>query len=491
MGPFFLLPLSPVLLFLSMAFFPLSIIGIKPYIESQKSIYAKPSHVEIEKRYLDHIAAPKLFEKDSNRYSAICCKDSIESNAMKFELIRAAKHCISLSGCYCGGDIFDSALDLMQERMTELPNLQIFLLSSSVWLNASNYKRLNTIAKTFSSQFHYVVYREKNLSINPETHHIKFSSNHIKALCIDYGKYFMVGGSGLQDRWATYTGVDSIESPDIPFYAKLTQNAVAPSAFRDSDFVFRCDGSDGIGLRFHVELLKTITRFQYTILTDENQLAIHFAKTPELVSTKLPAFDTRKDSIGNLQVTPYLSGPENSKSAFHEEIIKSIKSAKKSIYINHLYFHPSKRLLKAIAKASKRGVKVALVTNLDQAGAPGLHYLFASLSKKHFHDLLKRGNEDNIEIYGFNRSNVTLHKKVIIIDEKKIMTGSSNIGYVSMQAVSDYELDVVIDSESFAKQTFEVLRVDHEKCAKNMENEPLSLKSLLLAPFQSTFEFLL
>ncbi|MBI5273594.1 MAG: phosphatidylserine/phosphatidylglycerophosphate/cardiolipin synthase family protein [Chlamydiales bacterium] len=486
---FFLIPFSPVIMFLIIALAPFTLLGLKGFIKIQTSQQEEIKAIE-QSIYPAHLSkANSIYLDDCKGY---CTKDSIESNELKFKLIEKAKHNIIISGCYCGGDVFDKYLDLIKSRLKQIDTLKVYLLSSDIWLTDKNKRKIKHLSHLFPDQFQVVITREKNISILTDRKKIQISCNHIKALVIDDGSYFIIGGSGIVDRWNTFRGDEPIPDKLVPFYLKLTQDAVAAMAFRDCDFCFSSNHPDGIGKKLYIDLLKLITKWQ--IVYRASHFAIQDLQQPGDWFTKNTELEELLPLVGSLDVGAFLSGPDMQEDSFYEKLIHEIKSSKSSIYINHLYFHPSKKLLKALVDASNRGVHITLVTNSDEKRSPGQNFLFVALSKRNYQKLFEGVDKKNIEIFEFQCDNVTLHKKIIIIDDNILFTGSSNIGYTSMTSSADYELNLIVYSKEFAHHTMNKNRVDHEKCSKKIDFEQIKhpdIQTKILAPLQSSFEFLL
>ncbi|MCI5053167.1 MAG: phospholipase D-like domain-containing protein [Simkaniaceae bacterium] len=476
---------------------PISFVLFKLFIATHLFLYPFPSIEEEFRKRFSSTEAVSLDELDQG-YAGFCTRDSIESNHLKFEMIRAAQKSIVLSGCYCGGQIFNDALDLIFQRLSHNPELDVQVLCSTIWLEPSNVKKMGSIAKHFPQRFHYTVYREKNLAVNSVDSRARIASNHVKSIIIDYGRYFMIGGSALQDRWSTHTGEESLPPLDLPAYALLTQESMAPQAFRDCDFMFKSESSSGVGRRLYFEMMKLISRWQLYDLQRGAREKIALDEIPKNlpdVSTTLPSIDSRIDLVKDVKVAGYVSGPDLGKGQFYQEMLEQIRNAKSSIYINHLYFHPSKEMMQALVEASKRpGMKITIVTNPVTAKSPGLHFLFAALNRYYLSKVVKRCAPSSVSLFEFHRDFVTLHKKIVIFDNKTVLTGSSNIGYVSMRIYADYEFDLKIESEPFAAHTLAMIQEDQNKYSIEVDKDEITrLNRLirLLLPLQVCIEFLL
>ncbi len=130
--------------------------------------------------------------------------------------------------------------------------------------------------------------------------------------------------------------------------------------------------------------------------------------------------------------------------------------------ISHMYFYPSEKLMKALIKASKRGVKIIITTNKNDSLIPGMQKLHVEGSHAKLTELLQKGNSSHIEIFEYAANYTTLHKKVIIVDRKTVALGSANMGHKSLEGMKDNEINLVIESESFANETKKILDKDNE-----------------------------
>ena len=110
--------------------------------------------------------------------------------------------------------------------------------------------------------------------------------------------------------------------------------------------------------------------------------------------------------------------------------IKLIKKAKKCIRIETPYFIPSYLVRKAILKAIKRGVEVCLIIPWDS------HVGIVDIVRNRYLGKLYR---DGVKIYYYKKS--LLHSKLLIIDDKFFLLGSSNVDYRSF--VHSYEINFI------------------------------------------------
>ncbi len=108
------------------------------------------------------------------------------------------------------------------------------------------------------------------------------------------------------------------------------------------------------------------------------------------------------------------------------------------------YFWPAKRLLKKMAAAAKRGVKIKVIL----AGHSDVHV--AKHAERYMYRWLLR---NNIEIYEYGDN--VLHGKVAVCDDKLVSIGSYNVNNIS--AFASIELNLDVKNGIFAKEVREDL----------------------------------
>jgi cardiolipin synthase len=105
----------------------------------------------------------------------------------------------------------------------------------------------------------------------------------------------------------------------------------------------------------------------------------------------------------------------------YRALLAAIRGARHSVCITSAYFVPTRRLVRALVDAARRGVDVRLaLPGVSDAWAP----LAAGRSK--YGRLLQAG----VRIY--ERHNAILHAKTVVIDDVWVTVGSSNIDWRSL-----------------------------------------------------------
>ncbi len=427
---------------------------------------------------------PALGSACSIPCSGIPTKDGPDSLSWKEELIRSARKSIVLSGCYCGGRVFDSTLDLIKTQMETYPELTCSILSSDVYITEENQTRIMALKEQFDARFSCVVSPELFPYSSPVTGDFSISSNHTKVLVIDYGSYFMVGGTGLVSSFAEQKGVSEPENiePKSSWFETAVDSLFKMRAFRDMDFVFRSE-INGIGTKIYVEMSKLIERMRHLQVKEMHVPNSDWPVAAERTCSRFENMETRQD---DLRVSCYTSGPESEGNLFFEEMIAEIDAATTSIVIDHLYFQPPERLFDALVRASNRNVQITVLTNKNGSKSPGSHALYTERSRYYARSLFEGRPKANIELFEYDVPYTSLHKKLVVIDGKKCLLGSANMGKKSLENL-DYEINLKIDSEGFAEEVIKSIEEDKEICIRVPDEEAYktSLMMDILAPIQS------
>lgn len=147
--------------------------------------------------------------------------------------------------------------------------------------------------------------------------------------------------------------------------------------------------------------------------------------------------------------------------------IDMFNSAKETIcigqfYINSIAGQPMEDVLQALINASKKGVKIRMVTDKSMCGIyPGS---------------IERLNKcENIEVRLLDTSVLlkgVMHAKYIVVDESDCFLGSQNFDYLSLTQI--HEMGIRVINKTFASQILEVFELDWElcntKCMPQIEN---------------------
>ena len=148
--------------------------------------------------------------------------------------------------------------------------------------------------------------------------------------------------------------------------------------------------------------------------------------------------------------------------------IEMLRNAKSHITICCSYFLPGKTIRRLISDASKRGVKIKIIT----AGHSDI--MLAKYAERWMYDWLLR---NKAELYEYQKN--VLHGKIAVCDTAWVTAGSYNINNLSAHASIELNLD--IKNNDFAKQvesTFE--KIIKEDCIKITEEYHLRAKNIFI-----------
>lgn len=226
------------------------------------------------------VFAQKRQQQNPSAAQVIATANCRDTQAWRKKLIQTAQHNIVISGNYCDGKEFDDILNCIALRMKEVPELRVVIIAHPKFVrdDPSKHVKNKQLLKQLSNQ-----YKDRFLFIaSPNTHFgYKNVTNHTKCFLIDYGTYFIQGGSGIRDNFAAEGTIRDQEKPsakktsddtviyshkrekgrkvsfqdDIRHFSKahrLSLNAangsfmdkMLPTQFRDQDFVFHSEDSN-------------------------------------------------------------------------------------------------------------------------------------------------------------------------------------------------------------------------------------------------------
>jgi len=120
------------------------------------------------------------------------------------------------------------------------------------------------------------------------------------------------------------------------------------------------------------------------------------------------------------------------------ELIQLIRSSQKNIWIISAYLAPSRRIIKALNHARKRGIDVKLVVSKRSDVA-----IFPMVSNTCYRSLL------SADVQIFECDSKIVHAKTMMLDDMLVL-GSSNLNHRSF--LHDLELDVILTKASSLKK---------------------------------------
>jgi cardiolipin synthase len=150
---------------------------------------------------------------------------------------------------------------------------------------------------------------------------------------------------------------------------------------------------------------------------------------------------------GHANVTIISGGPHQRSSSIRSAFLFNIGSASEELLVANPYFVPGPRIIRALLRASLRGVRVRLLMPA-RSDVPLVQMLGRS-----FYGILLRGG---VEIYEMERE--LLHAKVMLVDGERTVLGSANLDQRSFHR--NFEINCVIDSSTFGAQISRELEAD-------------------------------
>jgi cardiolipin synthase len=139
--------------------------------------------------------------------------------------------------------------------------------------------------------------------------------------------------------------------------------------------------------------------------------------------------------------------PHQRTSYIRNAFLFSIASATEEIIIANPYFVPGPRIIRALLRAARRGVRVRLLLP-----ARSDVKVVLLVGRSSYSALLNGG----VEIYEMDHE--ILHAKVMLIDGERTVIGSANLDQRSFHR--NFEVNAMIDSSSFGSEIGAVLNHD-------------------------------
>ena len=168
--------------------------------------------------------------------------------------------------------------------------------------------------------------------------------------------------------------------------------------------------------------------------------------------------------VGNALVRAVGSSPGQSNRLTFVMYVSAITFAEHSLHLTNAYFVPDDETVEALINAARRGVDVKLVLpgNTDTS-------LTLNAGRYLYSELLKSG----VKLY--ERRDVLLHAKTLVIDDVWSTVGSTNMDFWSFS--SNDEVNAVILNKEFAAEMEKMFARDiaqsHEVRLEEWEKRPL------------------
>jgi cardiolipin synthase len=134
-------------------------------------------------------------------------------------------------------------------------------------------------------------------------------------------------------------------------------------------------------------------------------------------------------------------------SPLRPNLCRLMRSARESMLLTMAYFAPDDELVGELCRAAKRGVRVRLMLP-GRCDVP----LVRVAARSFYETLLSCG----IEVY--ERQDVVLHAKTLVIDDRVTVMGSTNLDYRSIEF--NLEISAIVRSEEFGRQMHDLFEND-------------------------------
>jgi len=399
--------------------------------------------------------------------SVIMTDNGLEMFHWDLDFIRSAQESIEALPAFFGGEIARQLLTTIENRLEQVPGLKAYILTTPTLLEEEDWKIIERMLSRFPTRF-FIEHASTITLIWPDVIGV---DNHIKMMVVDE-KYFSMGGTNLDETQVsegTWTPQKNNNKISV-----ISDNL--PAGARDQDVV----GSGPLATHLRQIFFKV-----YALWEHYNKTGF-LEKDPETFKDKTRYYAVtsqghverfaranNKRTIKPSQAKIFLSGPHQKCNEITQEYERLLQEAKEEIIISNLYFCPVASIFNALLEAVNRGVKLTVLTNgiNDVSAQYTKFFCWANRSNYvpvlygdtfHFWDAWSLADQPlkNTRIYEYHVKDILLHKKIMIIDGKKSIVGSYNLG--TRSDMGDYEIILSIDSPEVAADMKRI----HEKDLK-------------------------
>lgn len=397
----------------------------------------------------------------------IVTDNGLEMFHWDLDFVSQAEQSIEIAAVFLGGDIAQTLFTALEKRLLQVPALQIYLLTNPILLEQKDWERLDALQLQYPERFH-LQFSTTVAVLIPDLTGI---DNHIKMFVVDE-KYFSTGGTNLDE---TQCSEGTWTPPKKCKKIHETTNTYLPSGMRDQDVVGKGPMAQDLRKTFY-KLYATWEHYNKSgsLQKDPEYFKNNNHYFPITKQAEVERFDRaveRHRLVGSHQVKKILGGPHQSPSEITAAYVRLINEAEEEIIIANLYFCPVDSIFQALLKAVNRGVKLTVLTNGVSEIAPNYTSMFCWANRityvpifygktYHFWDapLLEKEPIKNTRIFEYHLKDILLHKKTMIVDRKKSIVGSYNLG--TRSASGEYEMVLEFDSEEIANDLFQVHQKD-------------------------------
>lgn len=231
----------------------------------------------------------------------------------------------------------------------------------------------------------------------------------------------------------------------------FTADHVGPRGWRDTGVCVEGDGVRNLSVAFHVTYLRTIHRGLIGLLT-------RLQWQPRLDTTT---------SLVRLNTT------QRNRRKLYVDLLKRIRGAKTRIYVTTAYFLPKRSLVRALMKASKKGVDVRILIP-GRSDVPVVKWAAFNL----LHLLRRR----KVKLYEYEKS--ILHAKTMVIDDIGFI-GSQNLNHRSL--IHDLEVEVVLKDKTSVDSLLAQWEIDLKSSHELSESQYKATSRILRVFYKLAF----
>jgi len=430
--------------------------------------------------------------------AVVVCENGLEMFHWDLEFLDNAQHSVEILACFFGGETAQELFAHIENRLLQVPDLQVYLLCSPLLLTDKDWKSIEFLKENFINNFH-IEFSSQVVKLLPD---ITTIDNHVKLFVVDE-TYFSTGGTNLEEAHCTegtYTPVKAPKDGQSPELAGLL-----PAGMRDQDIVGRGEFAKQLRATFY-QLYSLWENYNVTqvLELDPKKFERNHHQTEVTKKAFVEKFENcpNRHELEENQVKLFLGGPHQNPSAITEKYIRLINGAQEEIIIENLYFFPLDSIFYALIDAVNRGVKLTVITNGLSDISPAGTLFFCWANRLSYVPMMYGRTFwfwegataealpiKNTRIYEYNVENIILHKKCMMVDRKTLVLGSYNLGFKS--AYSDYELLVEIESEAVTQSVIKIfekdLKLSREIFAEEARNWYFDPVIAYLGQFQRKF----
>ncbi|MCB1112153.1 MAG: phosphatidylserine/phosphatidylglycerophosphate/cardiolipin synthase family protein [Chlamydiia bacterium] len=409
---------------------------------------------KIEKQQFGHLDTELYHDVNSLRAGdlvkgnrAFVTENAAESLENKLKIIKSAKQSIEISANYLGGNCCNLLLQSLIERLETRKGLQVHILVTPDFLGDEDLKNLEWMQEKYPDRFHLVITPVK-VDLTPC---FRFHENHVKVVIVDE-KYFVFGGSSIQDFLSTQGNAEAPFAPDANF---LQKNILASSA-RDHDVV----GCGPIASVMRKEFFKLYGIWECKTDIKSEKPASHYYPLTVEIPKENEVLD-EKVLKSDVSMRFLMSYPEETGSNPITKAYSDIIKVADEVIIGNMYFDPHKQIAEQLYKK-----KVTLVTNGYTEGMSPLENIAFIWGGRYYHY-----PKLHADVYEFNIKNGLYHAKVIAAKGAHSVAGIGSYNFGWRSHANDHEAFMLLYGYEITRNMEDIINTDIALSKKVPEEE--------------------